>query len=115
VRAVVRSIRFPDLDRSWPFESNRVRQLVEICAGPSDGPGEETFCLTVCTPAALAELLASEPVLVGRHWLFVAEFDAAAVERFLRQAVAGIEGQTWNDVAGKIGRLGLWEFEDYRA
>jgi hypothetical protein len=87
---------------------------VEICAGPSDGPGEEYFQLTVCTPAALAELLAGEPVLVGRHWLFVAEFDAAAVERFLRRAVAEIEGQTWNEVAAKIGRLGLWEFEDYR-
>jgi len=87
---------------------------VEICAGPSDGPGEEVFQLTVCAPAALAEVLAGRPVLVGRHWLFMAEFDAAAVERFLRQAVQNVEGRTWNDVAEKIGRLGQWEFEDYR-
>jgi hypothetical protein len=28
-------------------------ELVEEYVGPSDGPGEESFCLTVCTPAAL--------------------------------------------------------------
>ena len=47
-------------------------ELVEVYVGPSDGPGEESFCLTVCTSAALAEVLSDQPVLVGRHGLFVA-------------------------------------------
>jgi hypothetical protein len=46
--------------------------------------------------------------------LFVAEFDPAAVERFLRRAVNDVEGRSWNDVAARIGRLGHWEFEDHR-
>jgi Immunity protein 8 len=114
MRAVVRSVRFPDLEQGAQFDPANVRELVEVCAGPSDGPGEEYFCLTVCTPAALAEVLEDQPLLVGRHWLFVAEFDAKAVELFLRRAVERIEGPTWAEVAAKIGRLGLWEFEDYR-
>jgi hypothetical protein len=114
MRAVVHRVDFPDLDQSWPFDPANTRQLVEICASPPGSPPGEYFSLTVCTPAALAEVLAGEPAVVGRHWLFVAEFDAAAVERFLRKAVQGIEGRTWNEVAEKIGRLGHWEFEDYR-
>jgi hypothetical protein len=113
VRAVVHRISFPDLDRSWPFDPTNVRTLVEICAGPSNEHAEEIFYLTVCTPAALPELLAEQPILVGRHYLLVAEFDPRAVERYLRQAIAKIDGWTWNDVAERIGRLAHWEFEDY--
>jgi hypothetical protein len=42
--------------------------------GPQGEPGEERFQLTVCTPSALAEQLRQRPFLIGRHWLFVAEF-----------------------------------------
>jgi hypothetical protein len=65
---------------------------VEVYVGPSDGPGEESFCLTVCTPAALVEVLADQPVLVGRHWLFVAEFSPRVVEEFLRRRIGEVEG-----------------------
>jgi hypothetical protein len=112
--AVARSVRFPDLERDAQIDPGNTRQLVEVYAGPSDAPGEESFSLTVCTPAALAEVLTGQPALVGRHWLFVAEFDPAAVEGFLRRAVERVEGATWSEVAAKIGRLGLWEFEDYQ-
>ena len=52
--------------------------------------------------------------LVGRHWLFVAVFSPRVVEEFLRRRIEQIEGPTWSKVAQKVGRLGLWEFEDYR-
>jgi hypothetical protein len=105
MRAVVRSVRFPDLERGARFDPGNARELVEVYAGPSDGPGEESFCLTVCTPAALAEVLTDQPVLVGRHWLFVALPASGCRAR---------RGPAWSEVAAKIGRLGLWEFEDYR-
>jgi hypothetical protein len=65
-------------------------------------------------PAALVEVLADQPVLMGRHWLFVAVFSPRVVEEFLRRRIEQIEGATWSEVAQKVGRLGLWEFEDYR-
>jgi hypothetical protein len=101
----VRSIRFPDVERGESFDPENTRQLVVVCAGPSDGPGEEYFCLEMCTPAALAELLTSQPVVVGRHLLFVAEFNVRLVEDFLPRAVQQVEGATWSEGAAKIGRL----------
>ena len=83
-------------------------ELVEVYVGPSDGPGEESFCLTVCTPAALVEVLADQPVLVGRHWLFVAEFSPRMVEEFLRRRIGEIAGMTWSEAAQQVRRLGPW-------
>lgn len=114
MRAVVRSVRFPDLEAGRQVIPENACELVEVYVGPSDGPGEESFCLTVCTPAALVEVLAEQPVLVGRHWLFAAEFSPRAVEEFLRHRIGQIEGATWSEVAQKVGKLGAWEFEDYQ-
>lgn len=114
VRAVVRSIRFPYLESSRQVDPENACEQVELLVGPSDGPGEEIFYLTVCTPRALAEVLAAQTVLMGRHWLFVAELSPRKVEEFLRRRIEHIMGPTWDEVAQKVGRLGASEFEDYR-
>jgi hypothetical protein len=67
-----------------------------------------------CTPAALAELLAKQPFVAGRHWLFVAEFSAPAVEAILRTLMGNVEASSWLELAEKVGRFRGWEFEDYR-
>ncbi|RAO45193.1 hypothetical protein GAR06_03384 [Micromonospora saelicesensis] len=114
MRVVVHSVRFPDLEEQGPPEDPAVTaQLVEIYAGPSDGPGEERFQATVCTPAALSRVLAKQDVVVGRHWLFVDQFDAGRVEHFLRRLIQNVEGASWSEVAAKVGRLAQHEFEDY--
>jgi hypothetical protein len=33
---------------------------------------------------------------------------------YVEQRVARCEGVTWRDVAERLGRPGLWEFEDYQ-
>ncbi|GAA3529778.1 hypothetical protein GCM10022419_005870 [Nonomuraea rosea] len=81
--------------------------------GPQGEPGEERFQLIVCTPSALAEQLRQRPFLIGRHWLFVAEFHPDEVTEWLRDRIAVLEARTWNELAEKIGRIGEWEFEDY--
>ncbi|MFI6241418.1 immunity 8 family protein [Micromonospora sp. NPDC050795] len=113
MRVVVHSVRFPDLEQGPPEDPAVTMQLVEIYAGPSDGPGEERFQATVCTPAALSRMLADQDVIVGRHWLFVDHFHAGRVEQFLRKLIRNIEGASWSEVASKVGRLAQHEFEDY--
>ncbi|MEV4637992.1 Imm8 family immunity protein [Actinoplanes sp. NPDC049548] len=109
--ARIEAIEFPDLDGNWPSDTRHVRQAVTIVAGASDDSNQETFELQVCTPSKLAEILeGGESFLVGRHWLFVQEFDPAEVERYLRHRVGSITGYSWNDVAEQIGRIGQWEF-----
>jgi Immunity protein 8 len=109
MRAEVRRVRFPDVD------PEKTPQLAEVYVGTVGELGEEQFQVTVCTPSALTELLATQPFLVGRHWLFVAEFSAPAVETALRKLIGNIHASTAAELAEKVGRIGLWEFEDYRA
>lgn len=96
----------PDLldDSFW------LRMLV----GLSDGPGEESFDVLVCTPAWLARTVAADGPQVGRHRLIVEMLDLGRAEIFLRRQIERLEAPTWGELADKIGRLGYWEFEDYR-
>ncbi|NYJ04413.1 Imm8 family immunity protein [Petropleomorpha daqingensis] len=110
--AVVRYFEWPDLERGSDTDDDGSTLLV-FAAGPADGPGEETFQATVCTPDALAELVARDGVVSGRHFLFVESINRDRVEAFIRDRLRRISGDTWSDVAEKIGRLGSWEFEDY--
>jgi len=59
------------------------------------------------------ELEAAQP-LIGRHHLIVGRFDWPEISRFLRGQVEAVTGRDWTELAGSIGRVGMWEFEDYR-
>ncbi|MEV4757209.1 Imm8 family immunity protein [Micromonospora sp. NPDC049559] len=113
MRVAVHGITFPDFDRNAAFDPDDTVQLVEIVAGPSEGPGQELFQATVCTPTALSRMVADQEVVVGRHWLFVESFTPNLVEGFLRKLINNIEGRDWDEVAAKLGRLAQYEFEDY--
>ncbi|MFG3577667.1 Imm8 family immunity protein [Micromonospora chersina] len=114
MRAEVRHVRFPDMESGQPFDPRNTWQLVEVYVGVVGEPGEEQYQVTACTPAALVDLLVRQPFLVGRHWLFVAEFSPAPVEAALRKLIENIEATSRTELAEKVGRIGLWEFEDYR-
>jgi hypothetical protein len=114
MRAEVRRVEFPDVELGQPFDPENTLQLAEVYVGTVGELGEEQFQVTVCTPSALMELLATRPLLVGRHWLFVAEFSAPVVERALRKLIGTVEASSAAELAEKVGRIGMWEFEDYR-
>lgn len=85
--------------------------LVQILVGPSDEPGEESFDVVVCSPKWLEQQ--SGPI-VGRHHLIVKRFNYTELETFVKDYLRDCEGVDWKEVACKVGRLGRWEFEDYR-
>ena len=113
MHAEVRHFEWPDLDRVDPAESDLQSTLLVFAAGPIDGPGEETFQVTVCTPEALTDLVEREGVVIGRHLMFVASLNTALVEDVIRDRLRRIDGDNWPELTAKIGRIGLWEFEDY--
>jgi hypothetical protein len=86
---------------------------VRLIVGPQGGDGEESFDLMVVTPRRLAALLRRDGAVVGRHYLFVGEMDRPYIERFLQDRMRRIAGDTWREVAEKVGRIAHWEFEDY--
>jgi Immunity protein 8 len=117
MRASVRRLHSPDADLGTyvPEDPEDVGILVQIMAGPADGSGEESFDVVVCTPRWLKRWVQDEGPLLGRHHLVVEQYDAARVRLYLTSAVESEEAATWPDLALKIGRIGKWEFEDYRS
>jgi Immunity protein 8 len=115
MRAYLHLIQSPDVEDLTTYEPSETSFAVflQLLVGP--GPdregGEESFNLTVCSPDWLRD--AVQPV-VGRHLLIVNRFQFAEIESFILKYIDSCEGDDWDQVAEKIGRLGRWEFEDYK-
>ncbi|WP_433372117.1 Imm8 family immunity protein [Streptosporangium sp. CA-115845] len=113
MRARVPLFRWLDLEHRGIDDPTNACELLEMYVGPQNEPGDEQFQITVCTPSALAEQLRQHHFLIGRHYLFVRELCPAEVTCWLSDRIAVLEAPTWGELAEKIGRIGLWEFEDY--
>ena len=115
VRAELRHLYSPDAD---PIEAYRpvgsFGVLVTAFVGPKNEPGEESFDFMLCTPDWFTSHSMTGPIVSGRHTVFVTEFDFPALEKFVRDFCTSCESASWHEVAEKVGRLGKWEFEDYR-
>jgi hypothetical protein len=114
MRAKLRSMFSTDIDNlpNWRPGSD-FGASIRLMIGPADGPGEESFDVTVCSPSWLARELESEGIRSGRHMIFMAEFDYASLLRFVERAVHSVEAPDWSGLGEKLSRLGYWEFEDY--
>ena len=115
MKAELRRMHSPDVAdlRSWSPASEGFAVLVQLMVGHSDGPGEESFDVTVCTAGWLAERAATEGVVDARHHVVVDSYNHDRIEQYFTRRVAACDGSTWQEVAAKVGRLGRWEFEDY--
>jgi hypothetical protein len=89
--------------------------LLQIIAGPADDEGEESFDVELCTPKWISNTYTENDLIVGRHMMIVLRYDFRLIEKNIRQLVSECEGNNWNEVANKLGRIGRWEFEDYNA
>jgi hypothetical protein len=114
MRAAVRHFRWTELeDTERILDPDDALENLEVYVGPADGPGEERYQIQVCTPAALQRFLDQQPWLIGRHWLFVRRLVPDEMTSWLCGRIESLHGDTYDDVAQKIARIGLWEFEDY--
>jgi len=86
---------------------------LRITAGPAESEGEETFDLTVCSPAALEKECERDGFVLGRHRIIVRDYDFRLLRRIIEKLIARSSGDSWSEVATKIGRIAYWEFEDY--
>ncbi|MBW9210511.1 immunity 8 family protein [Mumia sp. zg.B21] len=116
MRAAVRSLLSFDVDElhAWAPDSDAWALGLRVVAGPDDGPGEESFDVTVCSVAWLTEQVRRDGVVDGRHHLIVEWFDWRSLRAYIERRVHQCEGATWREVAEKLARFGYWEFEDYQ-
>jgi hypothetical protein len=116
VRAAFRAIESPDVDlRTYrPADPEDDAVFVTVYAGPADGPGEESFDLTVCTPQWLSRKVHESGPMLGRHLVIVERLDMSKVALFLKRQIESQEAPDWPTLGQRLGRIGFWEFEDYR-
>ena len=116
MKASIRRLHSPDvkdLAAYRPTDPQHFGFLLQVMAGPEGGEGEESFDVTVCSPSWLVARHSKEDVVIGRHHLVMFEYDYLRLTRTIDEFCRTCEGVTWRDVAGQLGRLGKWEFEDY--
>jgi hypothetical protein len=117
LRAVLKGIHcadIPDLENYRPNTPDKFSFLLQLFVGSDSEEGAQSFGVTVCIPQSLLERYTKDDVIIGRHLLIIFEYDyrriMGKIERFLRRC----DGETWDEVARKVGELGHWEFENYK-
>ena len=115
MRAALKHLIFDPAPTTLPAEPASFSFWVRLIVGPKDGPGEESFDLTVCSPEWLAVRCRQQGIVDGRHHLVVNadDFDQRQLRSWLESRVRQLQGGSWSEIGEKLGRLGHWEFEDY--
>jgi immunity protein 8 of polymorphic toxin system len=113
MKPALRRLHSPDADdlREFVPSSPAFSLLVQVLVGPSDGPGEESFDVVVCSPEWLAER--GRPI-IGLHHIIVTRYHYDELLGVVLDYLDHCDGKDWGEVATKVGRLGRWEFEEYR-
>jgi hypothetical protein len=118
VRAILKSLSLDPDSSTLSDDPSEFVLLARMIVGSPDTPGEESFDVTVCSPEWLAKTCREVGgIYNARHHLVVSfdGFDVRALRAWLTARVRDVEADTWSEVGERLGRLGRWEFEDYRA
>jgi len=117
IKAEVKAIYTTDMDfleLHPPGDPEHFCVWVRAMVGPEGGEGEESFDIGVCTPKWLAKKCEQEGFVVGRHYLVVERYDPPRLRTLITELIEKCEGNSWQEVGEKVGRIGHWEFEDYK-
>ena len=118
MRAVLKSLDLEPEPSTLPEDAAQFSLLARMIVGRPETPGEESFDVTVCTPEWLAKTCRElGGIYNARHHLVIniEEFDQRALKAWLSARVQEVEADTWSEICQRLGRLGRWEFEDFRA
>lgn len=103
-----------DLKSYHPESSTNFVLYLQAFIGPADEDSADAFNIIVCTPIWFAENYITDPVVFGRGYIFVFEYNLEIIEKVIDEFCEKCIGENWMDVAQKVSRIGIWEFEDYK-
>ncbi len=101
------------LEDYTPEDHERFCVLLQVMVGPRNDKGEESFDIKVCSPKWLEQEVEREGFVLGMHKLIVAEYNPVQIRKVLIKFFERYSGDSWREIALKLGRMGSWEFEDY--
>jgi hypothetical protein len=108
----LRSDEVPDLPRYVPPVPDEFAVPLVLEVGALGLRGRERFDLLVVTPRWLLERHGRKGAVAGRGMLIVFEWSFERIRAFLAREVERCTGQTWPEVARKVGRIAEWEGGD---
>ena len=114
MRAKVKRFSSPDidLDSFAPERPEQVGFLLQMFVGPEDKVGEESFDVMVCTPEWLRANYSDRVLVPLQNHVLIFNYDRKAIfEQLSLLRIQRCVGDTWNDVARQVARIGKWEFE----
>lgn len=117
MRAIIKDFEssdVADLRRYRPTDPLVFAVSITFAVGPVDMDGADNFHLTVVTAEFLRRQHPDSPGYFLRHYLLVQEYHFGSIFAAMSKYVNSLEADTWEQLAAKIGRVALWEFEDYR-
>lgn len=115
MKAELKGIHSPDVDLTDSGAEPAVDALlVQLMIGPENAPGEEAFDLIVCTPEGRARDVDPQGSEPNEFTLVLDRIDIALIRRYVDDFLRDLERPTWEELATEIGRIGKWEFRDYR-
>ena len=102
-----------DLEDWVPADPEVFTFGLQLIVGAEGAEGEDSFDINVVTPKWLL-FNSEEKIFIGRHYLIMLSFNFERLRNYIASYIETCTGDTWLEVAEKLGRLGKWEFEDYR-
>ena len=114
MKAELKRIHSPDVRNLTSYQpEGPFGVLIQMMVGPEGTLGEEAFDTIVCSPDWLAAHTVL-PDLVGDHRIVMNIYDYQKLFRQIQEFCQLQEGNTWQEIALKISKIGKWEFADYK-
>ena len=110
----IHSLEIPNLETYIADDHDVFCIAIRVMVGPRGDEGEESFDIRVYTPGWLAQACERDGFVVGRHFLVVNSYSWDHLRSTLVNLIENCAGESWKEVAEKVGRIGHWEFEDYK-
>jgi Immunity protein 8 len=118
MKAILKEFYSPDIDVSLssyvPTSLNNFGFLARLIVGEEKLGGEESFDVMICTPQWLISNHNKSDIIIGRHHLIVFEYDYQRIFSKIKSQIEQFEFSTWDEIGLVVGRIGKWEFEDYK-
>ncbi len=117
MRAELKGFHSPDvydLEKYYPEIEDNFCFYIEISVGVKNEKGAEQFGLTVCTPKWLLENKKEDEIIFGKNYLIVFEYNYQKMYSKIKFYIDKLDGNSWEELALKVSRIGYWEFEDYK-
>lgn len=87
---------------------------LNLTIGIEGQKGADNFQLMVATPKYIQKIYPNQSAILLRYYLVVFSYDFNEILDVVNTYVRSIDEDTWEKIAAKIGRIALWEFEDYK-